>query len=402
MSQLEQLELKTVLSKIEEIVLASAAGEFLFRGENEIFEHVSSGLYRKFRINRADTTGIEVFQDKIIKEARRFTFEKDDDEILAQLQHFESGLTNLIDFTTDYLIALFFACDGSPDSDGRIIFLRKENANTFIASGPGNRLVAQKSIFVRPATGVVEPDLQVIIPASLKRNALKYLDAFHGISPEGIYNDLHGFIRHWTIDKQASNAYFSGIDQTIEGNYELAITHFSESLYFLPDYPVLFERGCAYLEIGEWEKAIEDFSKVVWPALGDGNAFLSAAAFNGLGIARRHQEKYLEAAEDFRSAMAYYSLIYQHTYPEDQDEALERATEMTASNLIAAYMEIGDMQSALEYAKRACEQGHDPGFRYREDYNDETHFELTTGYCVPEELNILLLRDSIEISFDDR
>ena len=36
-----------------------------------------------------------------------------DFEILTELQHY-GGKTNLIDFTTDYLIALFFACDGSP------------------------------------------------------------------------------------------------------------------------------------------------------------------------------------------------------------------------------------------------------------------------------------------------
>ncbi|MCE2403085.1 FRG domain-containing protein [Candidatus Poribacteria bacterium] len=40
--------------------------------------------------------------------------------MLTQLRHY-GGKTNLIDFATDYLRTLFFACDGSHDKDGRII-----------------------------------------------------------------------------------------------------------------------------------------------------------------------------------------------------------------------------------------------------------------------------------------
>ena len=48
--------------------------------------------------------------------------EQRDFEILTDIQHY-GGETNLIDFTRGYLIALFFACDGSFDEDGRIITL---------------------------------------------------------------------------------------------------------------------------------------------------------------------------------------------------------------------------------------------------------------------------------------
>ena len=46
--------------------------------------------------------------------------ETTDFEILTEIQHY-GGKTNLIDFTTDYFIALFFACDGHHDKKGRII-----------------------------------------------------------------------------------------------------------------------------------------------------------------------------------------------------------------------------------------------------------------------------------------
>ena len=44
--------------------------------------------------------------------------------ISTQLQHYESQ-TNLIDFTTDLHIALFFACDGQPDENGRVILQKR-------------------------------------------------------------------------------------------------------------------------------------------------------------------------------------------------------------------------------------------------------------------------------------
>ena len=50
----------------------------------------------------------------------RYSAETTDFELLTEIQHY-GGKTNLIDFTTDYLIALFFACDGHHDKDGRVI-----------------------------------------------------------------------------------------------------------------------------------------------------------------------------------------------------------------------------------------------------------------------------------------
>ncbi len=40
--------------------------------------------------------------------------------MLVEMQHF-GGKTNLIDFTTDYRVALFFACDGAHGECGRVV-----------------------------------------------------------------------------------------------------------------------------------------------------------------------------------------------------------------------------------------------------------------------------------------
>ena len=146
----------------------------------------------------------------------------------------------------------------------------------------------------------------------------------------------------------------SGVDHALNGNHESAIELFNESLFLWPRYPVYFERGCAHLETEDWGKAVDDFDRVQWPALGDGNAFLCAAACNGRGIARRMQHRYIEAVDDFRSALAYYSMLG------EPDDEVDASAETAASNLIVALMEIEDYQTALLYARKALEIGHDP------------------------------------------
>ena len=63
---------------------------------------------------------------------------------------------------------------------------------------PQNRIIAQKSIFVRPPKGFIEPEqfTEVNIPESLKGAMLDHLQKQHGISTQTVYNDLHGFIRN--------------------------------------------------------------------------------------------------------------------------------------------------------------------------------------------------------------
>ena len=124
-----QNELNRVLEKIQEIVEKSADGDYIYRGEPEEHkEHpyhgrVSSSLCRALLTDSVMEEGIEerlkVIESQIgdmergiLESAKEYLYETVDEtpsdfEILAQLQHYGCR-TNLIDFTTDYLIALFF------------------------------------------------------------------------------------------------------------------------------------------------------------------------------------------------------------------------------------------------------------------------------------------------------
>ena len=200
-------DIRSLLREIEE---KSSDADYIYRGEPEHYEEVSSSLYRQYRDIDVEYFDIEVVQKEILDKAKEYTQESDESEILAELQH-HGGKTTLIDFTTDYGIALFFACDGPHNKDGRLILQRREAIRDQIRrpQNPVNRVIAQKSVFVQPPRGCVEPDAEINVPKDLKQPVLNHLRKYHGISTETIYNDLHGFIKNQGIHQSAYTEFYT-------------------------------------------------------------------------------------------------------------------------------------------------------------------------------------------------
>lgn len=197
----QETELNRILEIIGRIAETTTDGDFIYRGEPEHFEKVSSSLWRKCREEiGTEEFDIEAIQAQMLELTKNYTHEEDDFEILTELQHYD-GHTNLIDFTTDNHIALFFACNGSLGKPGRIILLeRTEEIKDYIKPprNPQNRIIAQKSVFVRPPNGYLDPRQYNVIDilGSLKESMLDHLQKQHDISTHTVYNDLHGFIRN--------------------------------------------------------------------------------------------------------------------------------------------------------------------------------------------------------------
>ena len=106
-------ELNKILEIIGKIVKISADGDYIYRGEQEYYEKVSSNLWRELnKLNLLDLD-VEEVQKRELDEVKRYSDKTDEFEILVDLQHF-GGKTNLIDFTTDCYIALFFAATVLP------------------------------------------------------------------------------------------------------------------------------------------------------------------------------------------------------------------------------------------------------------------------------------------------
>ena len=256
------------MEKIQEIVEKSADGDYIYRGEPEHYEKVSSSLYRKHSEIETEYFNIESIQHEIIEAAKRYTSETDDIEILTELQHY-GGATNLIDFTTDYLIALFFACEGSDflDKDGRVILLKKnKEINEQIESpqNPRNRVIAQKSIFVRPPYGFIKQYNVIGIPKDLKQSILAYLRKCHGISIETIYNDLHGFIKYQKVTQRAHAELYVGRTDQSEKRYKQAIEHYTKAIQLDPQMArAYYNRGNAESNLANYEEALKDYSKAI-------------------------------------------------------------------------------------------------------------------------------------------
>lgn len=106
---------------------------------------------------------VEEVQKEEVDAAKRYTRKADEFEILTEIQHF-GGKTNLIDFTADYCIALFFASESFPFEDGRIILQDKTGAIKGWIREPQNpdltsRVRGQKSVFVQPPDEFIKPDV---------------------------------------------------------------------------------------------------------------------------------------------------------------------------------------------------------------------------------------------------
>ena len=95
--------IKGVLADLE---MKSANGNYIYRGETKHHADVSSSLYRDIPAALHGLIDMYELQEANLEEAKRFTFETDEFAILTELQHY-GGKTNLIDFTADFLIALF-------------------------------------------------------------------------------------------------------------------------------------------------------------------------------------------------------------------------------------------------------------------------------------------------------
>ena len=253
------------LTRIEDIIneirSKSVDGDYIYRGESKEHLKISSSLYREFAKRKREGFNLTEAQNEMLEiakshigespvgpledfmdVARRIGYAEKyrgetatetlaivpisktiagtaDLQLLTELQHY-GGKTNLIDFTTDYLIAIYFACSGPhPEKDGRVILLEKsaEIENMIVCPrNPRHRVIAQKSMFIQPPQGYIEvpEDDIVYIPEDLKQPALKYLEKFHDISSKSIYNDIHGFI---TYQRSHQSAYIEGyISQTFQ------------------------------------------------------------------------------------------------------------------------------------------------------------------------------------------
>ena len=263
----QEITISAILNVIGEIVRTASDGSFVFRGEPKYYEQTSSSLYREYAAKLgpfgADGFDIRHVQDEIIEDAAFYTEDLAPQDLLSQLQHFGYP-TNLIDFTTDYLVALYFACSSEPNDDGRVILLDAQANEPVRMRSPANRIKAQKSVFVNPPSGTVTGDKTIRIPRELKLPILGYLRIYHDISTQTIYDDIHGFIKNANVHRSAYTEFHIAGLYAKRGQFSEAIEHYSNSIAMNGDQTASYGmRGQLFLRIGNCGKAIEDFNRVI-------------------------------------------------------------------------------------------------------------------------------------------
>ena len=329
------------LSKITgEIVKQSSSGNYIYRGEPETYNEkpdygkVSSTLYRKYPTG-TDSRTLSLLQQETLNDLKGYLSayeQKDNFEILTELQHY--GIeTNLIDFTSDYHIALFFACNGSHDKDGRVILLKitdEINIKYQIKKplSPQNRVIAQKSIFAQPPKGYLDfEDITIIpVPANLKQWILIHLRKFQDISTKSIFNDLHGFIQHrnltWSDEARqplvSADKRLDTLPPQRPSNEELvqtlvpAIRSYNSAIQFSPyDAKIYFNQAFCYAHLGDKNRAraIEILTKAIMLKPDYAQAYTLRALMYSLG------DDHVRSILDYNSAKTLdsdYPMAYFH------------------------------------------------------------------------------------------
>ena len=363
----------TVEKFLNRILKDCEGKRYLFRGTTESHEEINSSLYRWAIGNnvvfheRYSPFNIE---DEILERAKRhFADSASNIEMLTDLQHYH-GKTNLIDFSRNLYIALFFACDGKhPKKDGELILLdsakigkeRQEVDYTELRSSsvpfpiePANtqssqkRVTSQSSVFVYPPSGYINKDLCEIIrvPANLKQSILDHLRKIHNIHTDTIYNDLIGFIANEKNYETAAVLVFQGLASDNKGEHEEAIEKYSEAIELNPNYEIAYNnRGNAKNFLGLHQEAIADYDKTI--ELNPNYAI----AYSNRGLAKHELGQYQEAIADYNKAIEL-NLNYADAYNNRGN----------AKNFLGQHREaIADYDKAIELNPKYAEAYNDRG-----------------------------------------
>ena len=435
-----QREIRKIIDRIEK---KSADGDYIYRGEPKTHEgppyhgKVSSNLWREYGLE-VEGFDMQVIEKEILDDAKKHIGdlpqdsrgglaaslnviredidETTDFEILTEIQHY-GGKTNLIDFTIDYFIALFFACDGHHNKKGRVILQKTEEIRDIIKHprNPRHRVIAQKSVFVRPPKGFIEPheDDIVTIPGDIKRWILQTLRKYHGISTETIYNDLYGFIRHQDIHGGAYTHFYRGFAYQKRGDeatiskekqkwYKETLKHYTRAIQLDPNQVSAYNnRGVTHRNLGDYNSAIDDYNRVIMLNPND------AEAYSNRGLAYQDKGDYKEAIADYTQAIqltpdlaqAYYNRGVFYQDKGDYKKAIADYTQaiQLKPDLAQAYSNRGEVLLHLrEWEKAeadliaAKEMGMDIIASFRNDYKSVEDFKDRNGFKLPENIAEML------------
>lgn len=236
-------------------------------------------------------------------------------EVLAQLQH-QGAATGLIDFSTEPLVALWFACSGHPTEDGAVYLLSRADVRStdeldvrrygvvkyFYGAGARDvpclwhpravrgRPASQESIFILGVPFLWPPLLgKLVIDNDSKPAVLEELRATHGIDESSLFADLAGYAYANAVSRPFDT------DHAIRFWTERAAAYAKESPERAQGY---VDCGLVYVETGQYEQAIERFTDATGADPANVGAYVNRAG------AKFRLRDYDGALADYNAAIA--------------------------------------------------------------------------------------------------
>ena len=278
----------------------------LYRGLADSDWEVSASIHGRLQENGIKNAPYNIFREMtklLLTRARAEGHDIEnhrqlpDLELLAKLQHHKSA-TCLIDFTSNPLVALWFACQAPMGKSGRVIAF--DSGDTDLCSEipaqdldkpidtwlpvntpderlwvlppkkTNNRIVAQQSVFVF-GEGVIAQEKLANKENCLVKDKSAVLEelATQGITAESLFCDFAGFAlqnardaeyRNWATD----NAFISGLASQEAGDNESAIKFYDKAIKASSQFAVAYyNRGLAKGKLGDLLGAIADYDRAI-------------------------------------------------------------------------------------------------------------------------------------------
>ena len=318
-------EVKDLIQEIENECKPKIGKLYIFRGVSCNYDpendRLSSQLYRKWKelqnINPRQSNpsldwSLAELEAVMLRGAKKYYANGTANyEILTDIQHF-GGLTNLIDFTYNLHIALFFACNENFDDNGELFILSVHGNNIYsnqnvvqilqgdiktddlesfdsnnqlgsvqalrmfnapINQRSQNRVITQQSAFVHAKGGYIHIGTSkqdhiscMSVPASLKRDVLLYIKKYYGIDANSIYNDIHGQMQNYS---KLMHELKSGTKSRLKGNFKQAAKCFSQIIALNPNHKkVWYQLGDMHIQLAKQAESKEECRERYKDALG--------------------------------------------------------------------------------------------------------------------------------------
>ena len=367
--------------------------EFFFRGQSGKWP-VTSSLYRSLR-KIGKGACLPAVEKRILTAARYVRLpHTPESEIFADLQHF-GGMTNYIDFTANFTIALYFACKDNLESDGKVFMIRRRNLPIVYPIGQApkyenasnrkyaavamavnhlniHRAMEQRNVFIRPRKGYIasnkfypvenlsdgatEDFMVLTIKAEEKKSIMGYLRREGGLEEMTFFEDIMGIIeRDRRYEKPCATKedilckfdQYDNMEREIRRQRAIVQKMSANDCVTLPlDSPhyyigrILYSRGCYAEAVDEFLRADPCYKPLAAPH----HLYLFlASAYVKLGKYRKALEQLTNVVEEGRkgpySFIAAEALFWMGDYQKAWDN-IRNAVEINESSMACLRLKI--------------------------------------------------------------